>query len=471
MIVALVVACAFFMETFTGTVITTALPAMARSFGSDPVHVSLGVTAYMLSLAIFIPLSGWVADRYGARTVFRAAIGVFTLASVLCGLCDNLPELVLSRVVQGIGGAMMVPVGRLVMFRSVDRSEYVRAMAYLTVPAFIGPVLGPPVGGFITTYVSWRWVFFLNVPIGLVGMLLVTFLIENRRETATRPLDWLGFVLSGVSLASILYSLDLASHGSLADSIGFVALLCAGLAIGVAAVYHARRHPYPLIDLSLFRLPTFAISIWGGLFWRLSAGSIPFLLPVFLQVGLGMTAFLSGILIFADAVGNMAMNMVAPAALRRFGFRTVLVHNGVIAAGCLGGSALVGADTPVWAIFAAYPVFGFMRSLQYNALSTLQYAEVPANDMSAATSFASMVQQLCSGAGIAVGAVLLQLALAARGAAPGALAARDVRVVFVVVGVFALGSIPFFRRLSRDAGAELSGHRAVRVAPAPDSAE
>src|SRR3984885_8296766 len=214
MIVALVVACAFFMETFTGTVITTALPAMARTFGSDPVRLSAGVTAYMVSLAIFIPLSGWVADRYGARTVFRAAIGVFTIASVLCGLCDNLSELVLSRIIQGIGGAMMVPVGRLVMLRSVDRSQYVKAMAYLTVPAFIGPVVGPPVGGFITTYVSWRWCFFLNVPTGLVGMVLVTLLMENTREAKPPPLDWLGFVLSGVSLASILYSLDLASHGT-----------------------------------------------------------------------------------------------------------------------------------------------------------------------------------------------------------------------------------------------------------------
>src|SRR5580658_7261479 len=192
MIVALVVACAFFMETFTGTVITTALPAMARSFGSDPVHVSLGVTAYMLSLAIFIPLSGWVADRYGARTVFRAAIGLFTLASVFCGLCDNLAELVASRVAQGVGGAMMVPVGRIVIFRSIDRTDYVRAMAYLVVPAFIGPVVGPPVGGFITTYVSWRWAFFINVPIGLVGMVLVTLLIENTSEERPPPLDWLG---------------------------------------------------------------------------------------------------------------------------------------------------------------------------------------------------------------------------------------------------------------------------------------
>ncbi len=460
MIVALVVACAFFMETFTGTVITTALPAMAQSFGSDPVRLSLGVTAYMLSLAIFIPLSGWAADRYGARTVFRAAIGVFTVASVFCGLSNNLSELVGARVIQGIGGAMMVPVGRLVLFRSVDRSQYVRAMAWLVVPAFVGPVVGPPVGGFITTYFSWRWVFFLNVPIGILGMVLVTYLIENYRESVARPLDWLGFVLSGLSLASILYSLDLAAHGSLGEALGFGALFGVGLAMGALAVIHARRHPTPLLNISLFRFPTFALAMWGGMFFRVSAGSVPFLLPVFLQVGLGMTAFVSGILIFADALGNIAMNAVAPAALRRFGFRNVVVWNGVMSAAAIGGTAAFNADTPHAVIFAAFLAFGFMRSLQYNALSTLQYAEIPPRELSDATSFAQMVQQLCSGAGVALGAVLMQLMLATRGVGASSLGARDVRAVFVVVGLFALVSIFFFRRLGPDAGAELSGHRA-----------
>jgi EmrB/QacA subfamily drug resistance transporter len=461
MIVALVVACAFFMETFTGTVITTALPAMARSFGSDPVHVSLGVTAYMLSLAIFIPLSGWVADRYGARTVFRAAIGLFTLASVFCGLCDNLAELVTSRVVQGVGGAMMVPVGRIVIFRSIDRSDYVRAMAYLVVPAFIGPVVGPPVGGFITTYASWRWAFFINVPIGLVGMVLVTFLIQNTSEERPPPLDWQGFLLTALSLAAVLYSLDLAAHGSLADGIAFVALLAGGLAMGAVAVAHARRHPHPLLDLSLFRFPTFKLSVWGGMFYRVAAGSIPFMLPVFLQVGLGMTAFAAGLLIFADAVGNIAMNAFAPAVLRRYGFRRVLLYNGVLSAVAIGGPALIGAGTPLALIVAAFASFGFLRSLQYNALSTIQYAEIGQRDISKATSFASMVQQLCSGGGIAVAALLMQVALVARGAAADALAAPDIRAVFVAEACFAVISVFFFRRLRPNAGAELSGHGRV----------
>jgi EmrB/QacA subfamily drug resistance transporter len=459
MIVALVVACAFFLETFTGTVITTALPAMAATFGTDPVRASLGVTAYMLSLAIFIPLSGWVADRYGSRTVFRAAIGVFTLASVFCGLSNDLLELVLARIVQGVGGAMMVPVGRLVMLRSVPRTDYVRAMAWLTVPAFVGPVVGPPVGGFITTFVSWRWVFFLNVPIGLVGMVLATILIENYREPVSPPFDWLGFLLSGMSIAAILYALNLAAHGSWDDTLFCFVLLAGGAAVGWIAVRHALSHANPLIALGLFRHPTFRLSIWGGLFFRTSGGSVPFLLPVFLQVGLGMTAFASGLLILADAVGNFAMNALAPPVLRRWGFRQVLLANGVVSALGIAGSSVIVARTPAAAIAVAYLIFGLTRSLQYNALSTLQYAEIEPRDMSAATSFASMVQQLCSGAGIALGAVLLQLALAARGAEAHALSAGDVRFVFAAQGLIAACALPFYRRLRRDAGAEVSGHR------------
>lgn len=458
------------METFTGTVITTALPAMAKSFGSDPVRLSLGITGYMLSLAIFIPLSGWIADRHGARTIFRAAIGIFTIASVFCGLSNDLLQLVAARVIQGIGGAMMVPVGRLVLLRSVERSDYVRAMSYVVVPAFMGPVLGPPIGGFITTYLSWRWVFYLNVPIGVVGMVLVTLLIKNQREPQTPPLDWRGFILSGVSLACILYSLDLAAHGNTDATIACLGLLVAGVGIGVFAVAHARRHPFPLIDLSLFRLPTFALAVGGGVIFRIAAGAIPFLLPVFLQVGLGMTAFAAGILILADSLGNIAMNAVAPATLRRFGFRVILVYNGVLSAGAVAGPALIGVTTPDAVICVGFLLAGLLRSLQYNALSTLQYAEIPARDMSAATSLASMVQQLCNGAGIAVGAVLLQLALMSRGASAGAISARDVRVVLVAAGCLALGSLLFFRRLAPDAGAELSGHGAV-AKPAPRSAD
>lgn len=456
MFVALVVACAFFMETFTGTVITTALPQMALSLGSNPVQLSLAVTAYMLSLAVFIPASGWIADTYGARTVFRAAIGVFTLSSVLCGLCNNLPELITARILQGVGGAMMVPVGRLVLLRTVDRSEFVRAMAYVTVPAFIGPVLGPPVGGFITTYVSWRWIFFLNVPIGLLGMVLVSLRIENYKEPNTPPLDWQGFLLTGISVSCLIYSLDLAARAAI--GVEFLILLLVGVAIGFWATFHARHHTHPLLNLSLLEIPTFGLLTWGGIFFRLAGGAFPYLLPVLLQVGFGMSAFASGLITLADALGAVSMNALAPAIFRRLGFRRAMVGNGVISAFAVAAASSFSISMPATVMFVVLFLAGLSKSLQYNGLSTLIYADVDPARMSAATSLASMVQQLANGAGVAIGAVLLEAALVLRGAPSTALSAIDVRWSFLVVGVFALASVLFFRRLSPQAGAEFSGH-------------
>ncbi|MGH6994288.1 MAG: MFS transporter, partial [Stellaceae bacterium] len=303
MVVALIVACGLFMENLDGTVITTALPTMAASFGDTPARLSLGVTVYMISLAIFIPISGWVADRFGARTVFRAAIAVFTVGSVLCGLTHNLLELAGARIVQGVGGAMMVPVGRLILLRSVSKSELVRAMAYLTVPALLGPVLGPPVGGFITTYASWRWIFFLNVPIGILGMVLVTLLIDNTKEASVPDLDWFGFLSSGGALAGLVYGLDLIGRPLVPADV-IVGILAAAILLGAITVWHALRHPHPLIDLALLRVPSYCISILGGSLFRIGSGTLPFLLPIMLQVGFGVTAFTSGLLTCAAAMGS-----------------------------------------------------------------------------------------------------------------------------------------------------------------------
>ena len=456
MVVALIVACALFMENLDGTVITTALPAMAASFGDTPVRLSLGVTVYMISLAIFIPVSGWVADRFGARTVFRAAIAVFTLGSILCGLCDNLPELAAARVLQGIGGAMMVPVGRLILLRSVAKSELVRAMAFLTVPALLGPVLGPPVGGFITTYANWRWIFFLNVPIGILGMALVSLFIENYQTEKSPPLDWLGFLLSGFALAGLVYGLDLIGR-STDGPVVIGAILCASLLVGALAVLHFRRHAHPLIDLSLLRVPTYAASIVGGSIFRIGAGAVPFLLPLMLQIGFGWSAFASGLLTCASVLGAFTMKMTARPILRGLGFRRVLIGNGIVSGLAIMLCALFQPTTPYVLILAALLFSGFFRSLQYTSLNTVAYADIGAVRMSAASSAASMMQQLTNGLGVAVAALLLQLTRQWGGTAT--LIPADFHIAFVVTALISLSSVLFYRHLDPAAGAEVSGHR------------
>jgi len=471
-LVALIIACAMFMENLDGTVITTALPAMARSFDTNPVRLSLGITSYMLSLAVFIPISGWIADRYGARTIFSAAIGVFTLGSILCGLSQNVPEFVGARVLQGIGGAMMVPVGRLVLLRSCEKSELVRAMSYLMVPAMIGPVVGPPLGGFITTFASWHWIFFLNVPIGVLGIVLVRRFIENYREPTLSPLDWRGFVLTGLALACLMYGLELVGRAEAAplETLGF---LGSGLAIGALAVRHALTHEKPLVDLALLRIPTFGATVLGGSLFRIGVGAIPFLVPLMLQVAFGMSAFSSGLLTFAAAAGSMTMKMSGGPILRRFGFRTVLVVNGAISAVFMMICALFTPATPAVTIFVLLLAGGFFRSLEFTSLNTLAFADVASPKMSAATSLSSMVQQVSLGAGVALGAILLHACLGWRNAPHGPLVTSDFQVAFVVIGLISLAAVARFMRLAPDAGWEVSGHRprgmtAVRAPAAGD---
>jgi EmrB/QacA subfamily drug resistance transporter len=467
LIVPLIVACALFMENLDSTVITTALPQMALTFGTTAVHLNIGVTAYILSLAVFVPVSGWVADRLGGRAVFRAAIGIFTLGSILCGLSNSTEQLIAARVLQGFGGAMMTPVGRLVMLRSIDRSDLARAVSYLTVPAQLGPVMGPVVGGFITTYLSWRWIFFINLPIGLLGMLLVTLYIDNRSEGRRRPLDWLGFLLTGTAAIAVMYGVETIGRRGEDPLLGAVSLVI-GLALGTLAVLHFRRAPAPLLDLSLLRVPTFRANFWGGLLFRMSIVT-PFLLPIMFQLVFGMSAFVSGLFTFTTAAASLVMKMTAIKVMRRFGFRSVLVWNGFITAMTLLACGFLTPSTPAVMIVAVLLFGGFFRSLQFNTLQTVAYAEVPPAQMSSATTVASMVQQLGNGFGVALAALLLQLALAWRGSsAPDLL---DFRFVFAAVTALSLTSILFYLPLAKDAGAEVSGHRpkaAKAEAPAAD---
>jgi EmrB/QacA subfamily drug resistance transporter len=462
-VVAMIVASAIIMQQIDATVITTALPQMAISLGSDPVALSVAVTAYLLSVAVFIPVSGWAADRFGGRTVFRAAIGLFTLGSVLCGLSNNAVELTAARVLQGLGGAMMVPVGRLVLFRSVERSQLVRTMAYLQVPAQLGPVLGPPIGGFITTYFSWRWIFLVNVPLGILGILLVTLYFDNPKEDEPRPLDWIGFLLTGFSLSFILYGIEAIGRGlnNVAVAIG---LLVLGISLGALALWHLRRCAHPLLNLSIFRIPTFRASIGGGSLFRAGAGSLVFLLPLLLQVVFGMSAFASGVLTFATAVGAMSMKATARPVLERFGFRNVTIVNGIISAASIAMCAFFTGATPVPLIFVLLLIAGFFQSLQFTATQAIAYADISNPQMSTATSIASMAQQLSRGFGVAIVAVLLHLSLAWRGAT--ALSLFDFRVAFAGATTLVLCCLAFFLPLAADAASEVSGHKPKSASPA-----
>ena len=452
---ATIVACALFMQNLDGTVVATALPAMARAFGSDPLHMNVALTSYLLSLAVFIPVSGWMADRFGARSVFRAAIGVFTVGSVLCGLSNGLLTLVAARIVQGIGGAMMVPVGRLVLLRSVAKSELVAAMAWLTTPALIGPLVGPPLGGFLVTYANWRWIFFINVPVGFLGMALVSRYVQDFREPSLGRLDWIGLLWSGLALACLMFGFELAGRGMLGGGV-VVGLIGAGAVAAWLYVRHARTRPDPLLDLTLFRIPTFAVSVSAGSLFRVGVGAVPFLLPLMFQLGFGETAAQSGTVTFAAAIGAIAMKPAAQWTLRRFGFRTALIWNAVLAAALLWAMALFRPSWPLAAIYATLIAGGFLRSLQFTAYNTIAYADIPRPRMSAATSLYSTMQQLSLTFGITVGAAVLEAATAMAGRAGPS--PWDFSVAFTVVAVLSLAAAPLAMQLPDTAGDEMSGH-------------
>lgn len=459
MLIPLIVACALFMENLDSSVLATALPSIAASFGESPLKLNLAITSYLFSLAVFIPVSGWVADRFGARTVFRAAIIVFTLGSLLCGLADSFWTLVGARVLQGLGGAMMVPVGRMVILRSTPKAELVRAMTWLTVPALIGPILGPPLGGFLTTYLSWRWIFWINLPIGLLGMVLVTLYIPNIREEQAPPLDWRGFLMSAGGLCGLVFGFETIGRSLLPDAVVASLLVVGAIGVGLY-LRHARRHPHPLIDLSLLKVPTFRAGMTGAFLFRIGVGALPFLLPLMLQLGFGLTAFESGMLTFVSAVGALTMKMAAGPILRRIGFRRVLIGNALLSGGFIAVCGLFRPDTPHLLMLGLLLLGGFFRSLQFTSSNTLTIADIPNEHMSRATSFTSMMQQLSLSAGVAVGAMVLHVTVSAGGGL-AQISADSFMPAFFTVGVTAMLSAIVFLRLPHDAGAEVSGHRLV----------
>ena len=462
--VALLVAGAIFMENLDGTVILTALPQMAKSFQVQPLDLNIGVSAYLLTLAALIPVSGWIADRLGIRTVFAAAIVVFTVASILCGLCQTLPMFTLARILQGFGGAMMVPVGRLAVLRTTEKHELINAIATITWPGLAAPLLGPPLGGFIATYFSWHWIFYLNVPLGVAALLFALRLLPTGGEERRKPFDGIGFILTGTGCFALIYGLELMSREQTSRrAIGLTLLLIAS--IWFVATLHAKRHAHPMMDLRALAIRSYRVTIRGGSFFRMATSSIPFLLPLLFQIGFGLNAFMSGLLVLAVFAGNIAMKPLTTPILRRFPFRSVLVVNGTANALIIFACALLGPKTPVSAIVALLFASGLTRSMQYSALNTLAFADVPATWMSSANTFFNMTQQLSMAMGIALGAVALRIAgLWGPRAASGAIPMENFHRAFLMVGAVAVLVVLDSLSLDRTAGDSVRRLRSIEVA-------
>jgi len=461
-LVPLIVAVALFMENMDSTVIATSLPAIAAALGTNPLTLKLAVTAYLLSLAVFIPISGWTADRFGARAVFRAAIGVFVLGSIGCALSESLTQFVIARIVQGMGGAMMTPVGRLVLVRTIDRRELINAMAWVSIPAMIGPMLGPPLGGFITTYASWHWIFLINVPMGLAGIWLVTRYIPDVRAEVPEKFDLVGMLLSGIAVAGLTFGFSVAGFDLVPWSV-VIGLIAGGAVALMLYLAHARRVTTPVLDFSLLKFPTFRASFFGGFLFRIGVGAIPFLLPMLLQVGFHLTPFQSGLITFSATVGAIGMKAGAATMLKRFGFRTVLVSNAILSAIFIAACAAFPYAMPYWLMIAILIAGGFFRSLQFTAVNAIAYAEIPPERMSRATSLSAVGQQVSLSTGVAIGALTVELM--ARSNSGGAIGSMDFPAAFMAVGLIAGASALVFWRLPKDAGADMADRSPTPTEP------
>jgi EmrB/QacA subfamily drug resistance transporter len=451
-----IVGCALFMQMLDSTVVATALPAMAESLGTSVVRMNVAITSYLLAVAVFVPISGWAADRFGARRVFLAAIALFILSSVTCAVSQSLAQLIVSRIVQGLAGAMMVPVGRIILLRKVPKKDLLKAMSFLSMPALFGPIIGPPLGGFLVTYFSWHWIFLINVPVGIAGIFMIRHYIDEDPAVASQKLDWLGFLLSAVSIAALVSGFEALGHQAL-PPLQLTGLIVVGVICGVLYVRHARSTAHPIIDLSLLRTPTFAISTLGGNLCRFAVGATPFLLAIMLQVGFGLSPLAAGMITFTSAGGALLMKLAAAPLIDRLGFKRVLVLNAFLTGLFVALCALFRADTSVWLMALVLVIGGFFRSLQFTAVNTLAYADLCSAQMSRASSFSAMAQQLGISVGVACAAVTLNLSMTWRGGSE--LALVDIMWGFIVIGLITVSSVFSFVKLDPEAGANLRKNR------------
>ncbi len=449
------VAATFFMENLDATIITAVLPQMAQSFDVAPARLSVGISAYLLALAVFIPISGWMADRYGPRKIFASAIVIFTCASLLCGLSSSLTEFTITRLLQGMGGAMMVPVGRLVVLRQTEKKDLMAAIAILTWPGLAAPIVGPPVGALITEYLSWHWIFFINIPLGLIA-LVVTLKLIRGPGTGPRPLDVPGFIASALGFSTLMLGLELASQTPL-NVLATVGSLSVGVVALAWSVRHMLRATHPLIDLSVLRVPTFALTARGGSLFRIAIASAPFLAPLLLQLGFGFSSVTTGWMLLALFAGNLAMKPGTSWAMRSFGFRGVLLGNGVLVLLGFATMAVMTRDTPLALIALVLFIGGLTRSMQFTALNTIGFADVTPNQMSGASTLFSVMQQMATGIGIAFGAMALRLGAVINGH-DGNPTAADFRIAFICVVALCVVALLDCSRLSKTAGAAVSGH-------------
>jgi EmrB/QacA subfamily drug resistance transporter len=454
-LIPMVVAIAFFMEQLDSTIVTTAIPDMARSLTTTPVRMNLAVTAYVLTLAVFIPLSGWFADRFGARRIFILALAIFTIGSALCGAANSFQLLVLMRILQGMGGAMMTPVGRLILLRSFPRSELVTAMTYVTLPAILGPVIGPLLGGFLTTYTSWRWIFYVNLPFGLLGILLALRFMENARADGVKRFDFAGFLMFGLAVALLQFGIDRTGRSALSAAAIFGLFVGAAILLICFSVY-ARRATAPVVDLTLFGQRSFAIGTIAGGLCRVGMNCTPFLLPLMLQVAFGMSPVASGSLTFLASAGALVVRAFIAHLLKAFGFNGVLIGSAVIGSAILAGFVFIEPATPRWIIGTYVFGYGLIRAIQFMTSNTLSYADTPTEKLSHATSLAGVIQQLTVSFGVSLSAMLLSIVSQHN----QALTPDRFHEVFLMMAILPLVAVVGFLRLRPEDGAHVSGHLA-----------
>lgn len=456
-----IVAFALFMETLDSTIINTAIPKIALALMTDPISLKIALTSYLLSLAIFIPISGWLADRFGSKQIFLVGLSVFTIGSLCAGLAFNLQSLVLFRIIQGIGGALMLPVGRLILFKSFAKHELIKVTTYVTIPSLLGPALGPVLGGLIVTYISWRWIFFVNIPIGIIGIILAYKILpeELNNRRALEKLDFIGFILFSFGLAGFIFAFQFIGENLLSNSV-LITMIIASL--GLISLYFLRAHkfPEPFIDLKLFKIRTFSITILGSFFSRCGIAGIPFILPLFFQLGFSKTPLESGLLVLSWAIAMVLMKFFVRDMLKKFGFKNLLLINTFLLGLSMMNFALITAQTATWIIVTLIFINGLLTSMQFTCMNVLSYVDLREDNLSKGTSLGTALQQLSMSLGIALTAIILQY-LAGERTHTFHIPIPVFHTTFLILGITTAVSAAIFLLLKKDDGVEASGYKTV----------